>query len=63
MFKPRIKIDSELFKRLEAAACRKGYSSTDEFILHVLEHAAGAKQSSDNDQQMEQRLRGLGYIE
>ena len=62
-FKRRIAIDKELYGKLIETAQLKGYSSTDEFIVHVLEReTAGAEEQLDEEQAARQ-LRGLGYIE
>ena len=37
MFGPKIKIEKELFERLKTVAKLSGYSSVDEFVMHVLE--------------------------
>ena len=63
MFGRKIKIDKDLYERLEEASQRKGYASTDEFILHVLEREAGVPGPPNADREVEQQLRGLGYIE
>ena len=59
----KIKIDKELYRRVAAAASRAGYSSAEEFIAHVLEREVGTPEEKLEDKQVEQRLRGLGYIE
>ncbi|MFW6124714.1 MAG: hypothetical protein ACOC46_01090 [Pirellulales bacterium] len=60
----KVKLDKSLYERLTKVAQQAGYSSTDEFIVHVLEkEAAGADQADDDLAEVEKRLRGLGYIE
>ncbi len=61
----KIKIDSALLDRAKAAADAAGYSSVDEFITHAIEEALVKLESApaDADQAVEDRLRGLGYIE
>ncbi len=63
MFKHKIKIDKNLYTRLAAAASKQGYSSTEEFIDHVLEQAAGSADNEESEQAVRNRLKGLGYIE
>jgi metal-responsive CopG/Arc/MetJ family transcriptional regulator len=61
----KIKMDKELYKRGEKAAAQWGYSSMDEFVTHLVEKALKdfeAQQGEDKDA-VEERLRGLGYIE
>ena len=59
----KIKIDSNLFARAKDAAASAGYSSVEEFITHVIETEVAKHETSDNDQQVTDHLRGLGYIE
>lgn len=61
--KRKIKIDRDLYRRLAQAAEQAGYSSTDEMIRHVLEREAGGSGESEDREQAEKQLRGLGYIE
>ena len=58
----KIKIDKALYQRFQEKAAKDGYSSVDELIVHVLEQAAGS-QSRTDDEDMDQQLRGLGYLE
>ena len=59
----KIKIDKALYDRLMRIATSGGYSSTNEFIVHVLEREAAKFDEADDDADIENRLRGLGYIE
>lgn len=59
----KVNIDHELFERLEKAAQVAGYSSTEEFILHVLETTAPASSAADSEEEVRKRLQGLGYLE
>ena len=63
MFDPKIKIDKELFERLTKTAEVAGYSSTQEFIIHLLETAAGDICDNDSEELIRKRLQGLGYLE
>ncbi len=62
MFEPRIRISKQLHERLEKIAEKKGYSSTDEFILHVLDHAANDAELETSEEEVRKRLKGLGYL-
>ncbi|NOZ20875.1 MAG: hypothetical protein GXP25_07270 [Planctomycetes bacterium] len=63
MFGPKIKLSKELYRKLTECAERAGYSSVDEFVIHVLEKEAERIDSENADEeQVKQRLRGLGYI-
>ena len=63
MFGPKVKLDRELYERLERCAEAAGYSSTDEFIRHTLEKAAAAIEEADSEEEINKRLQGLGYID
>ena len=63
MFGPKVKLDRELYERLERCAEAAGYSSTDEFIRHTLEKAAAAVEEADSEEEIKKRLQGLGYID
>ena len=40
MFEPKIKIERDLYERLKKTAEAAGYSSVDEFVVHLLSHLA-----------------------
>ena len=63
MFGPKIKIDRELYEKLKKLSEISGYSSVDEFIVHILEKEV-AKMSDDtsSDEEIRKKLEGLGYI-
>ena len=63
MFEPKIKINRPLYETLTTAARVAGYSSVDEFILHILEKAAAEVQQAQSEEEVRKRLQGLGYIE
>ena len=68
MFEPKIRVDRALYRRLTRVAERAGYSSVEEFILHLLEKAAGDAEAGDPDsaeseEDVRKRLQGLGYID
>ena len=45
------------------AAAEKGYSSAEEYAIHVLEQAAGGHDEALSEEQVKERLKGLGYVE
>ena len=59
----KIAIDHELYERLEKAARAGGYSSAEEFILHILEGAATPAGADESEEEVRKRLKGLGYLE
>ena len=61
----KVKLDSHLFDRAKKAAETAGYSSVDEFIIHIIEKelANFETQEGEDEKVVQDRLRGLGYIE
>lgn len=59
----KIKIDDALFDRVKAVAEKAGYSSPDEFIVHMIEKELSVLESAESDEAVTERLKGLGYIE
>ena len=59
----KIKIDRALYDRLAEIARVGGYSSAQEFVVHILESEAAQFNQADDDAEVEKQLRGLGYIE
>jgi hypothetical protein len=59
----KIKIDSALYARAKKAAETAGYSSLEEFVIHIIETEAAKYEQSDEDEKVQDQLRGLGYIE
>jgi len=59
----KIKIDSKLLSRAKKAAEVAGYSSVEEFVTHIIEKEITKYESSEVDEKVAERLRGLGYIE
>ncbi|MBI5410343.1 MAG: hypothetical protein HZA14_13355 [Nitrospirae bacterium] len=62
MFGPKIKITTELFDKLKQRAESSGYSSVDEFVVHVLEKELSKTGQDDDADKVKERLKGLGYI-
>ena len=59
----KIKLDSHLYDRAKKVAEIAGYSSAEEFVIHIIERELKQLESADSDEKVEERLRGLGYIE
>lgn len=59
----RIRIDKELYAKLEGKAGEAGYSSTEEFIAHILQKAVSGDDDELDREQVDRQLRGLGYLE
>ncbi len=59
---PKIKIDKELYEEVKKVSENAGYSSAEEFVAHLLEKVVNPPDADDNDQDLVNRLQGLGYI-
>lgn len=58
----KIKIEKELYERVKKVAEIAGYSSVDEFITHLIEKELAKIEDTKGDDQVKERLKGLGYI-
>jgi hypothetical protein len=59
----KIKIDSNLYDRVKKVAELAGYPSPEDFVVHVIEKELSLLESAESDEEVTERLRGLGYIE
>jgi predicted transcriptional regulator len=64
----RIKLDDELMEKVKQCASKAGYASPEEFVRHVVEREVArllgpGKGPEDPEEEVKQRLQGLGYIE
>ena len=59
----KIKIDPNLYDRIQKISERAGYPSPEEFIVHVLEKELSMLESVDSNEEVTERLKGLGYLE
>ena len=62
MFEPKIKINRKLYELLEVQSEEKGYSSLDEYVTHVLEVAVADAGEGATEEEIRERLKGLGYL-
>jgi hypothetical protein len=62
MFEPKIKLDKALMARVKRFADLAGYSSADEFVIHVIEKELAKFEGSDSEEDIKKKLKGLGYI-
>ena len=61
--KPSIRINKTLFERARTHAEKAGYSSVDEFIQHLLERELAKLEEPVSRKEIEEKLKGLGYLE
>ena len=58
----KIKVDNDLLDRIKQIAEVAGYASHEEFIVHVLEKELAQFEDASSDDDITEKLRGLGYI-
>ena len=58
----KIRLDKNLMERVKRFAALAGYSSAEEFVSHCLEKELAKLEEADSPEEVEKRLRGLGYI-
>ncbi|MCP4246937.1 MAG: hypothetical protein GY778_07795 [bacterium] len=59
----KIKLEADLYERVKKVATLAGYTTADEFIIHMIEKELSVLESADSDEEVTDRLRGLGYLE
>jgi len=62
MFGSGIKLDKALIARVKRYADLAGYSSVEEFITHALEKELAHLDEAESEQELKNKLKGLGYI-
>ena len=58
-----IKLGPDLWQRVKDCAEKQGYSSPQEFIEHLIEKELSRYEESEAREEVERRLKGLGYLE
>ena len=61
--KPTIKLKKSLWERVKRCSEVAGYSSPQEFVEHVIEKELGKLEEADSDEEILNKLKGLGYID
>ncbi|HYU45883.1 MAG TPA: hypothetical protein VEK84_06860 [Terriglobales bacterium] len=63
----KVKIEGELLEKVRQCSDAAGYESIDEFVIHMLEKETNKilppDESNTSKEDVQKRLRGLGYIE
>ena len=62
MFGRGVKLDKALLAKVKRYADLAGYSSVEEFITHALEKEIALLEQADSEQEIRNKLKGLGYI-
>jgi hypothetical protein len=63
MFQPIVKVNKELWRRVQQCAETAGYSSPEEFVRHVLDREVSRLEQAGSKDELIQKLKGLGYME
>ena len=58
----KIKLNKELYERVANFAKLAGYSSVDEFVTHALEKELAQLEDAQSDEEIKEKLKGLGYL-
>ena len=58
-----IKLNKDLWAKVQKVAMAAGYSSPEEFVEHVLEREVAKLEDAQTDEEVVRRLKGLGYID
>jgi len=58
----KIKLSKELYEQIERVAKLAGYASVDEFVIHALEKEMAQLQEAQSDEEIKEKLKGLGYL-
>ena len=58
----KVKLDKDLVTRLKRVSDTAGYATVDEFITHILEKELQQFEGDESDEDITNKLRGLGYI-
>jgi hypothetical protein len=58
----KIKVDKDLLDRIKQISEVAGYASPEEFVHHVLEREIAQFEEASSDDDITEKLRGLGYI-
>jgi metal-responsive CopG/Arc/MetJ family transcriptional regulator len=58
----KISIDKQLWEKLKRLSELAGYSSPDEFVIHALEKEVASIEEAESDDEIREKLKGLGYL-
>jgi metal-responsive CopG/Arc/MetJ family transcriptional regulator len=58
----KISIDKQLWDKLKRLSELAGYSSPNEFVIHALEKEVASIEEAESDDEIREKLKGLGYL-
>lgn len=59
----KIHLDPNLYDRVRKLAEAAGYATPEEFIVHIIEKELARLESAQSNEDVIDRLKGLGYLE
>jgi metal-responsive CopG/Arc/MetJ family transcriptional regulator len=62
MFGPKVKLEKALYEKIKMYSTIAGYSSVEEFVQHALEKEIKQFEGATSEEEIRQKLKGLGYI-
>jgi hypothetical protein len=62
MFEPRVKINRARIERVRKCVRLAGFSSVEELVTHALEKELARLEEGLSEEEVQKRLKGLGYI-
>lgn len=62
MFGPKVKVEKSLYDKIKIYSDIAGYSSVEEFVHHALEKEIEQFEGADSEEEIREKLKGLGYI-
>jgi metal-responsive CopG/Arc/MetJ family transcriptional regulator len=62
MFGPKVKLEKALYEKIKMYAQIAGYCSVEEFVHHALEKEIKQFEGAQSEEEIRQKLKGLGYI-
>jgi hypothetical protein len=62
MFGHKVKLEKSLYEKIKMYSHIAGYSSIEEFVHHALEKELKQFEGAESEEEIRQKLKGLGYI-
>jgi hypothetical protein len=60
--KQKIRVDKRLYRQARQLAGRRGYACVEDLVEHLLQRELRQDGPPELDSELEQRLKGLGYL-
>jgi hypothetical protein len=62
MFGTKVRVEKSLYNKIQKYSDIAGYSSVEEFVHHALEKEIEQFEGADSEEEIREKLKGLGYI-